>query len=135
MREIGDDYKKEGIMIKLETLPRSVVRAKMPWLSACLNEAVGKGGKWVTLIRGCWLNILSIRTDGHFAVRGSWNDPFHDASWDDHGDCVVVWDRSPARSRRRAKALLESGELVGLREVEDTAISRYRARCAVREGD
>ena len=122
-------------MIRLETLPRSVVRAKMPWLSACLNEAVGKGGKWVTLIRGCWLNILSIRTDGHFAVRGSWNGSFHDASWDDHGDCVVVWDRSPARSRRRAKALLESGELVGLREIEDTAIERYRARCAVREGD
>lgn len=135
MREAGDEHKKEGIMVKLETLPRSVVRAKMPWLSACLDNATGKGGKWVTLIRGCWLDILSIRTDGHFAVRGSWNGSFHDASWDDHGDCVVVWDRSPARSRRRAKALLESGELVGLREIEDTAIERYRARCAVREGD
>lgn len=122
-------------MIKLETLPRSVVRAKMPWLSACLNDATGKGGKWVTLVTGCSLDILSIRTDGHFAVRGSWNGSFHDASWDDHGDYVVVWDRSPARSRRRAKALLESGELVGLPKKKDTAISRYRARCAVREGD
>jgi len=122
-------------MVKFETLPRSVVRAKMPWLYGCLDNAVGKGGKWVTLVTGYWVDIHSIRTDGHFAVRSSWNGSFHDASWDDHGDYIVVWDRSPARSRRRAKILLESGELVGLREIEDTAISRYRARCAVREGD
>ena len=125
-------------MVKFETLPRSVVRAKMPWLSACLNEAVGKGGKWVTLVSGYWVDIHSIQSDGHFAARSSWNGSFHDAWWDDHGDYVVVWDRSPARSRRRAKALLEyleSNELVGLPKKKDTAISRYRARCAVREGD